>query len=546
MKSSANRTLRRWIARAACLAAASAASAASAQSLTFEVFIPGDGLHGIHGLAAAPDGGLLVGSVVGQSIYAVDPATGATRVEVPPPLGMADDLAFGPGGQLVWTSFFLGKVHRRAPDGSIRELAAGLPGINSIAFAPDGRLFATQVFLGDALHEIDPRGERAPRKVLENLGGLNGFEFGPDGLLYGPLWFKGEVVTVDVDRAQVRTLARGFRIPAAVNFGPEGDLWVVDSAAGEVVRLNNESWEKMVVARLPAAIDNLAFDATGRLFVTVMAENAVFEIDRTTGAARQVRASALGAPSDLALWSDGPRTTLYVADTFAARAIDVATGQITDLARIAGSELEFPSGIDVDEDRVYLTSWFGGAVQTLDRRTGQILRTLHDFAGPYDVAALPDGSLIVAELAAGRLTRVGAGDEPPRHVLAEGLAAPTALTRGPDGVIYVTLSATGEVLAVDPAGKTTRRVTSGLNGPEGLAVGPSGEVIVVETGARRLTAIHPATGEARTLAERLPVGLAAPAGAPPPFVLSGVAVGPEGTVFISSDLEDAIYRARLQ
>ncbi|HBT06597.1 MAG TPA: hypothetical protein DEB22_09265, partial [Alcanivorax sp.] len=61
------------------------------------------------------------------------------------------------------------------------------------------RLFATQVFMGDALYEIDRSGEQPPRKIIEGMGGLNGFEFGPDGHLYGPLWFKGEVVRVNVE-----------------------------------------------------------------------------------------------------------------------------------------------------------------------------------------------------------------------------------------------------------------------------------------------------------------------------------------------------------
>ena len=87
---------------------------------------------------------------------------------------MADDIEVGPDGTLYWTSYLLGKIHARKGDGPIRELATGLPGINSLAMNAEGRLFATQVFLGDALYEIDPTGQKPPRKIMQDMGGLNG------------------------------------------------------------------------------------------------------------------------------------------------------------------------------------------------------------------------------------------------------------------------------------------------------------------------------------------------------------------------------------
>ena len=97
------------------------------------------------------------------------------------------------------------------------EVANGMGGPNSIAFGKDGRLFVSEVFIGDALYEIDLKNVDKPdfkpaargdlRRIAEKMGGLNGFDFGPDGLLYGPLWFKGQIVKIDVDKA---TLARRF------------------------------------------------------------------------------------------------------------------------------------------------------------------------------------------------------------------------------------------------------------------------------------------------------------------------------------------------
>ena len=74
-----------------------------------------------------------------ESIFALDIATGAVTVEVGPFAGEADDLLFTPDGDLIWTAFMEGAVRRRYPDGTMRDLATGLPGINSIALTPRWR-----------------------------------------------------------------------------------------------------------------------------------------------------------------------------------------------------------------------------------------------------------------------------------------------------------------------------------------------------------------------------------------------------------------------
>src|SRR5438270_506065 len=109
---------------------------------------------------------------------------------------------------------------------------------------------ASTVFLGDALYEIDTEGAKPPRMIMEKMGGLNGFEFGPDDKLYGPLWFKGQVVKIDVDNAELSLVADGFKTPAAVNFDSKGNLWVVDTALGQLVRVDPKSGEKKVIAQL--------------------------------------------------------------------------------------------------------------------------------------------------------------------------------------------------------------------------------------------------------------------------------------------------------
>ena len=286
--------------------------------------------HGIHGLTFDPEGHLYVGSVVGQATYRVDPESGAIEIAVGPPDGCADDMEFGPDGRRYWTQLFGRQVVAAAPDGgAIQVLAKDRTGINSIAFKQDGRLFATEVFDGDALYEIDPKGEKEPRQILKDIGGLNGFDFGPDGKLYGPLWFKSVVARVDVDSGEVTTVATGFETPAAANFDSKGRLFVLDTARGEVVNVDTASGERKVVATLDPGLDNLAIDPQDRLFVTNMANNGIYHVDTETGTVRTVVEGKLAVPAALDLVEDAyGREVLHVADTFAYRTVDVANGEV--------------------------------------------------------------------------------------------------------------------------------------------------------------------------------------------------------------------------
>jgi sugar lactone lactonase YvrE len=190
------------------------------------------------------------------------------------------------------------------------------------------------VFLGDTLYEIDVEGVKPPRVIMEKMGGLNGFEFGPDDRLYGPLWFKGQVAKVDVDKAELTVVADGFKTPAAVNFDSKGNLWVVDTALGQLVRVDPKTGAKKMVAQLKPSLDNLAIDDKDRIYVSNMADNGIQEVDAETGAAKQVIIGKLALPGGIGVVSDGLKDTIYVADVFAYRTVDGATGEVSEPARM--------------------------------------------------------------------------------------------------------------------------------------------------------------------------------------------------------------------
>jgi YVTN family beta-propeller protein len=508
-----------------------------------DVIVPPSHLHGVHGITVTPAGEILVGSVVGQAFYRVDEATGAVTEVVGPPEGMADDLEAGPDGTLAWTAFLVGKVYARTGDGPVRLLAENLPSANSIAWSDDGRLFVSQVFGADAVWELDPAGAAPPREIVEGIGGFNGFDVGADGWLYGPVWFGSKIVKIDPDGGTVVTVAEGFGTPAAANFDSRGNLWVVDTQRGEVVRVDVASGATEVVATTRPSLDNLAFSADDRLYVTNMADNGVYRVDTATGEVTTLVEGRLAMPAGLALWQDGDRATLYVADTFAYRTVDVVSGEVTTVRRMWGQgleELDYPLSAWTDGDHVILAGWSSGTVQVVDRASGDSIRMLHGFNGPTAALELPDGSLMVAEAGTGRLLAVSA-DGAERHALAEGLAAPAALELG-DGEVFVSESASGTISAIGLEGGARRVVAEGLALPEGIDLAPDGRLVVAEVGARRLVSVDPATGEVAELAGDLPIGLPGLEGAPPSYVTTGVAVAPDGAIYFTSDLENAIYR----
>jgi sugar lactone lactonase YvrE len=516
---------------------------ASAQTYEVTKLVPGSAFHGVHGLGIDKSGRLFAGSVAGAALYEVDRTNGTAKIAVPSPEGMADDIAFAPDGTMAWTGFLTGDLYSRKGDGPVKKLASGLPGINSLAFRKDGRLYATQVFLGDALYEIDIEGVKPPRKIMEKMGGLNGFEFGPDDMLYGPLWFKGQVARVDVDKAELSVVADGFKIPAAVNFDSKGNLFVVDTALGQLVRVDPKTGAKKMVAQLKPSLDNLAIDDKDRIFVSNMADNGIQEVDPETGTAKQVIIGKLALPGGIGVVSDGGKDTIYIADVFAYRTVDGATGEVTEPARMHadGVTLEYPMSATANGDDVLLSSWFTGTVQLIDRKTGKTKEMLHDFKAPHDAVKLGDGSILVNELGSKSLVRASGEHGKDRTVVLGGLEGPVGLVAGSGGTVYLTEAFAGQVSKVEANGEKTV-VAKDLKGPEGIALAPDGKLIVAEVGVKRIIQIDPANGTVTEIAANLPIGLPAAPGGLPSNIPTGVGVGATGVIYFSSDIENAIYK----
>ncbi len=509
-----------------------------------EVLVAPSSFSGVHGLAVDMQGRLLAGSVLGNNLWEVDRSTGAAKVLIPAPEGQADDIAIGPKGEMAWTSYIQGVLRYRANDTApIRVLAKDLPGINSLAFDQrSGKLYASQVFLGDAMWEIDVADKpdrAAPRLIAKDMGGFNGFEVGPDGMIYGPLWFKGQVVKMNPANGAITVINSDFKIPAAANLDGKGNLWVVDTRTGELSKVELASGRKTVVKQLKTALDNLAIAPNGLIYVSNMADNSIESFNPSTGELKMLTSGKLAVPGGMKLDGD----TLWVADVFGFRQVNVKSGDVKDVLRMQASDMEYPFSVGVSSKQFALTSWFTGSVQVIDRATLKTSTMIHGLKAPMDALFLEDGSLVFNEIATGSITRASGKDFIDRKVLAQGLAGPVQMTLGRDGAIYVT-EAAGNLTRINLAdgGKTV--VADKLALPEGVAQTPWGTFIVAETAARRLVEINPVDGTRRTVAENLPIGLEAGPGLPPPYVPTGVAVGADGTIYMSADRNNAVYKIR--
>ena len=497
---------------------------------------------GINGILFGPDGDLYLASVVTPAVARLDPESG----EILDNWGLGDgpkspdDLAFGPDGSLYWTDISNGEVAMRTPDGETRVIAAPGAGVNPITFSDDGRLFVSQCFMDTRLFELDPKGVAAPRLIRDDLGpgcGLNGMDWGSaDGKLYGPRWFRGEVVRVDVDSGEMETVASGFGVPAAVKFNSAGVLHVLDSLRGEVVRIG-EDGSKDVVARVQPGLDNFAFDASDRLFISSFADGFIVEA-LSPEENRVVLEGGLNMPGGLALIGTGDAARLVVADFFALRQLDPQTGEELDVVRdvIGFSAIGTSMSVHaMDDGRLVLSSWFDNAVRLWDPEADALVQTFPGLAAPVDALEF-DGDIVASQWGAGNVIAFSPESPGEQRVLAEGLEGPAGLTEL-DGSLYVSDNLAGSLLRITDAG--AEEVASGLVQPEGLAAA-NGSIYVVEAGAGRVTAIDPASGAAEVVVEGLELHVPPSGAFPNTMLFNGIATDGE-TAWVAGDAANTIY-----
>lgn len=132
-------------------------------------------------------------------------------------------------------------------------------------------------------------------------------------------------------------------------------------------------------------------------------------------------------------------------------------------------------------------------------------------------------------------------------MLARGLSHPTGVAVDDDGSIYVSESGAGKVSLIDGGVST---LVEGLVSPQGIAL-LGQELLVLDTMSKELLAVSLHTNDRKIIASGLPVG--SQPGVTPKLLMgiagliqgpltpfSGLAVGPNGTIYVAADGEGSV------
>jgi DNA-binding beta-propeller fold protein YncE len=166
----------------------------------------------------------------------------------------------------------------------------------------------------------------------------------------------------------------------------------------------------------------------------------------------------------------------------------------------------------------------------------------------YGVAVAPGGGVVFAEGGGGRVLAVQSGKV---ETLVSGLNEPMGVAIGPDETVYVSESGAGRVIKA--VGGRAETVVDDLREPQGIVV-QGGRLYIVDVLAKDVVEYDLTSGARRVIASALPVG--APVGVTAKFLgpvgdmsgpmgpFTGIAAGPDGTLYVSGDAEGTVLALR--
>ena len=237
----------------------------------------------------------------------------------------------------------------------------------------------------------------------------------------------------------------------------------------------------------------IAFDATGRCWVSDGASNKLWHIDGQSAAPVQFTTSGalLNRPMGMAFGQDG---NLYVANYGANTVlqVNVATGAATSFLQ----GLSSPWAVTFDSiGNLYVTNNKGNSISRYRASSG----TLSAFASvpsPGGMVSNAAGYIFAIDNNANNIYRISPdGDS---SIFASGISAPTGVVKV-GNILYVLSSTYNTLVAVNLSTSALTILTRGFNSPYGMAYDPDRDVFyVTNRGNSTLTTVVRATGTATT------------------------------------------------
>lgn len=499
-------------------------------------------LFGANGLRTGPDGRIYVAQVSGSQISAIDIANG--QIETISAKGgdiiAPDDIAFDANGNLFATEVMDARVSMRSKDGSTRILRDDLPSANGIT-VHQGRLFVGECRIGGRIMELDLNGG-APRVLASDVPMPNAMEVGPDGLLYYPVMGLNEIWRINPAGGAPEKVAGDLGVPDSVKFDADGFIVSTQVASGQVLRINPRNGERTVLAQLEPGLDNLTFVGE-RLFVSNF--NGQISEVASNGAIRTLLPHGLNGPFDIAVDSSGK---IYVADGPNLFQL-LADGSLKSLGMLFTPGYPgYTRGLAATGDGELVVATAAGQIARYRPALNESEVLVQGLDQLYGVAVTAAGAVITAELGTGRVLAIQSGNV---EVLASGLRDPLGVAIDANGAVLVSESAGGRVVRVLSSGVET--VVDGLQNPQGILV-RDGLLYIVDVGAKTVIEFDLKKGSRRIIASTLPVGsppgvVAKPLRGFPPFTgpmgpYAGIAVGADGTLYISADGDGSVLALR--
>jgi len=264
-----------------------------------------------------------------------------------------------------------------------------------------------------------------------------------------------------------RVLADGLTFPEGPAFAADGGLWGVEMNAGRLFR-----WQDGILARVEVGgkPNGLAI-RDGHIFFCDAGRDAVFRLSEDLpdvalhGIAESTAEQSLTAPNDLIFDARGVMIFTCPGSSTAGAIGSVWARSAEGVTRRIAEQMHFPNGLSLTPDGSDLI-----VAETLDQRL---------WRGRWDSENLS-----------------WVDPRPWAHVGGAPLG-PDGMAFAPDGLLYVALYGSGQVLAIDDDGRIVRAITVPGIKPTNLAFDPSGRLgMIVTEASNGLLLSYPGVGDA--------------------------------------------------